>query len=188
MSAGKTAMLLQRVSREPSSKTPLQSEGVRSLGRSLNLLTRSWRTMNRSKQSSNNLSGLDPRGRAVLVQMRDLAPVQSSRIAIPDIVRDKTEMVEQRAVVVAVGASCWKDEGFYEPLLWGLWRRWVVIPRAKVGDEVLVTKFAGYMTRGPADGKRYRLVNDKDIFCAITKAQKAVEETQEQNMMGVAHG
>jgi hypothetical protein len=28
---------------------------------------------------------------------------------------------------------------------------------------------SGYMATSPIDGKRYRLVNDRDIFCAITK-------------------
>jgi co-chaperonin GroES (HSP10) len=37
-----------------------------------------------------------------------------------------------------------------------------------VGDRVLVTQFAGMMAKGPADGQMYRLVNDRDIFCAIT--------------------
>ena len=41
-------------------------------------------------------------------------------------------------------------------------------PRAKVGDRVLVTSFAGFMAVGPKDGKQYRVVNDRDIFCAIT--------------------
>jgi len=31
-----------------------------------------------------------------------------------------------------------------------------------------VTKFAGFMAKGPKDGQMYRLVNDRDIFCAIT--------------------
>jgi co-chaperonin GroES (HSP10) len=61
-------------------------------------------------------------------------------------------MVDNRAVVVAVGESAWHDEPQ---------------PRAKVGDKVLVTKFAGFMAKGPADGEMYRLVNDRDIFCAI---------------------
>lgn len=115
-----------------------------------------------------NTSGLEPRGRAVLIEMYE--PQQkASLIAIPDNVREKTDMMEQRAIVIAVGTSCWEDESS---------------PRAKVGERVLVTKFAGYMTRGPADGKRYRLVNDRDIFCAIT------DESFEQNVQQreVAYG
>src|SRR5258705_8776723 len=73
-------------------------------------------------------------------------------IHVADIVREKTDMMEQRCKVIAIGPSAWNDEAE---------------PRAKVGEFVLVTKFAGYMTYGPRDGKRYRLVNDRDIFGAI---------------------
>lgn len=72
---------------------------------------------------------------------------------LPDSVQGRMSMVDNRAVVVAIGPSAWHDEP---------------APRAKVGDKVLVTKFAGFMAKGPADGQLYRLVNDRDIFCAIT--------------------
>ena len=61
-------------------------------------------------------------------------------------------MVEQRAVVVEVGPACWPDEP----------------ARAQPGDRVLISKLAGYLAKGPADGKLYRLVNDRDIFAKIT--------------------
>ena len=67
-------------------------------------------------------------------------------------------MAEQRAVVVAVGPAAWEDESQ---------------PRAKPGDKVLITNFAGMLTKGTKDGKSYRLVNDRDIFCKI------VEEAEE---------
>lgn len=121
-----------------------------------------------------NESGLEPRGRAVLIQIYE-PERKKSAIVIPETVQDRTDMVEQRATLVAVGPSAWKDEGYWEPFCFGLLRRWVVRPRAKVGEKVLVTKFAGYMTTGPADGKRYRLVNDRDIFGAITAER---EQTQ----------
>jgi len=114
-----------------------------------------------------NLSGLEPRGRAVLVQVDEAAKVPGSKIEIPDFVKDKTDMVEQNAVVIAVGPSAFMDEGFWEPVLGGLWRRWKIIPRAVVGETVIITRFAGYMTKGPRDGKRYRMVNDRDIFGAV---------------------
>ena len=72
---------------------------------------------------------------------------------LPDSVQGRMSMVDNRAVVVAVGPSAWHDEPS---------------PRAQVGDRVLVTKFAGFMAKGPKDVQMYRLVNDRDIFCAIT--------------------
>ena len=116
-----------------------------------------------------NRSGLEARGRAVLIQMDEPKQAKNSAIILPDLVREKTDMVEQRATVIQIGETAWHDEGYWAPWCFGLLRRWTIKPRARVGERVLVTKFAGYMTIGPADGKRYRLVNDRDIFAAITE-------------------
>ena len=98
-----------------------------------------------------NESGLEPLGVAVLVE-----PYEPERkgglIHVPENVRDRTVMADQRAVVVAVGPEAWADER---------------APRAQVGDKVLVTRMAGYMAKGTADGKLYRFVNDRDIFAGI---------------------
>jgi co-chaperonin GroES (HSP10) len=102
----------------------------------------------------NNPSGLKPLGRAVLIEHYE-EESKASLIEIPDIVKERTLMVEQRAVVIEVGPACWPDEP----------------PRAKAGDKVLISKMAGYMALGPSDGKRYRLVNDRDIFAAIVKEE-----------------
>src|ERR1035437_1209804 len=99
-----------------------------------------------------NMSGLDPRGVAVLIKTYE-PERKGGLIEIPDAVAGRQAMVDNRAVVVAIGPSAWHDEPS---------------PRAAVGEKVLVTKFAGFMAKGPADGKMYRLVNDRDIFCAIT--------------------
>lgn len=100
-----------------------------------------------------NVSGLKPLGRAILVE-----PYEPERanalIVMPDSVKVRTMMVEQRAVVVEVGPECWKEEGQ---------------PRAKVGDLVLISAMAGYMAEGTADGCQYRFVNDRDVFAAITE-------------------
>jgi len=99
----------------------------------------------------NNESGLKPLGRAVLI-----APYAPERkqglIQLIDETVSRDQMVEQRAVVVEVGASAWCDEP---------------MPRAKPGDRVLVARFAGFMAKGTADDKQYRFINDKDIFAAI---------------------
>ena len=99
-----------------------------------------------------NPSGLDPRGVAVLVKLYE-PERKGAQIVIPDTVQGRLAMVDNRAVVIAVGPSAWHDEPF---------------PRASVGEKVLITKFAGFIAKGPKDGELYRLVNDRDIFCAIT--------------------
>jgi co-chaperonin GroES (HSP10) len=97
-----------------------------------------------------NESGLIPKGRAVLV--KHYQPEQkASMIVIPDSVKQSQAQVEQRAVVVAIGPAAWPDEP----------------ARAEVGEKVLISKFAGYIAKGPKDGELYALVNDRDIFCGI---------------------
>jgi len=99
-----------------------------------------------------NNSGLLPLGVAVLIQTYE-PERKGAQIVIPDSVQGRMSMVDNRATVIAVGPGAWHDEA---------------TPRAKVGDKVLVTKFVGFMAKGPTDGQLYRLVNDRDIFCAIT--------------------
>ena len=102
-----------------------------------------------------NTSGLEPRGCAVLIQTYE-PELDTTRLQIPDQVRYSQQMMNQRAIVVAIGPSAWQDE-----------RQ----PRAAIGEHVLVTKYAGFMAGADvtADGKVYRLVNDRDIFCAVRK-------------------
>ena len=98
-----------------------------------------------------NDSGLRPLGRAVLV--KPYVPEQTgSLIVLPDSAQERDSLVEQRAIVVEVGEHAWNDE---------------LSPRAKAGDKVLISRFAGYLAKGTADGVLYRIVNDRDIFAAI---------------------
>lgn len=99
-----------------------------------------------------NTSGLKPLGRAVLVEPYEPERVNSI-IEIPDIVKDKTIAADTRVVVIEIGEACWPDEP----------------PRAKVGDKVLISKFAGFVAVGTADNKRYRFINDRDVFAQIVK-------------------
>lgn len=100
-----------------------------------------------------NKSGLEPLAQAVLVEPYEPEfTVKSSIIAIPPSARERMTLAEQRAVVVAVGPEAWKDEKG---------------PRAKPGDKVMVSAYAGTMTVGPLDGKQYRVVNARDVFLKI---------------------
>ena len=100
-----------------------------------------------------NKSGLKPLGRAVLVSPYE-PEKKDSLIVMPDTVKERTLMVETRAVVIEAGPEAWVGESK---------------PRAVPGDKVMIAKFAGVMAKGTADGKDYRLVNDNDIYCAITE-------------------
>jgi co-chaperonin GroES (HSP10) len=107
------------------------------------------------KTAMTNTSGLEPLGRAVLV--KHYVPEQRGmKLVLPDSVKERTLMVEQRAVVIAVGPACWPDEP----------------ARAAIGDRVMISKLAGYMAKGPADGEIYQFINDKDIFAKITAEEE----------------
>lgn len=100
-----------------------------------------------------NKSGLEPLGRAVLVKYYDVPERKESVIVIPENYQERQLMLEQRAVVVAIGKACWPDEP----------------PRAAVGDKVLIAKMAGFPAKGTLDGESYRFVNDRDIFARVTE-------------------
>lgn len=102
-----------------------------------------------------NSSGLKPLGVAVLVEPYE-PERRTSLIELPPEVAAREAMVENRAIVIEAGPEAWGTEK---------------APRAQPGDKVLIAKFAGHMTKGTADGKIYRLVNDRDIFCKIEKEQ-----------------
>lgn len=101
-----------------------------------------------------NPSGLEPLGRAILVEHYE-PERKESVIILTETTHDRSLMVEQRATVVAVGPAAWPNEP----------------PRAKPGDRVMIAKLAGYLAVGPADGKRYRLINDQDVFAKITHTE-----------------
>lgn len=99
-----------------------------------------------------NESGIEPVGHAVLLLPYN-PEVESSVIELPPDVKRGLAMIEARAIVVSVGPEAWKGK----------------VPRAKVGDKVLISKFCGAMLRGPWDDKQYRMINDEDIYAVITK-------------------
>jgi hypothetical protein len=109
-----------------------------------------------------NRSGLHPQGVAIL-----LAPyepevqVWSDTLVIPDSVRESLQVLENRQVVIEAGPEAWSDE-----------RQ----PRAHPGDVVMITKHAGFVATG-ADGKLYRMVNAREVFCKIdTSAFEAAKK------------
>lgn len=100
-----------------------------------------------------NLTGLKPLGQAVLVEPYEPERhVRSRIIEIPVTAQERMTMAETRAIVIAVGPEAWKDEKQ---------------PRAKIGDKVMVSAYAGTMTTSPVNGKKYRVINARDIFLQI---------------------
>lgn len=118
-----------------------------------------WREAEVVKLPPRNRSGLHPKGHAVLVQAYEpemKRAAEESLIVIPEQVQESTDILENRVRVIEIGSSSWDGERE---------------PRAKVGDIVLVTRLAGFRKKGN-DGKLYRLVNDRDIFCVCDAGEE----------------
>lgn len=112
--------------------------------------------MSNSPKSSmmTNTSGLRPLGIAVLVEPYETELV-SKILHIPETARERSMMVEVHATVVAIGPEVH------------------AVRKIEPGDKVLVSKWCGHITQGPADGRLYRMVNAEDIFCVIVKEAKS---------------
>jgi co-chaperonin GroES (HSP10) len=113
-----------------------------------------------------NKSGLHPQGHAVLLEPYEPeVKIWSDTLIIPDAVRESLQVLENRQVVVEIGPEAWADEKE---------------PRARVGDVVLITKHAGFVSTG-ADGRLYRMVNGREVFCRIDeKAFAAARAAKEK--------
>jgi co-chaperonin GroES (HSP10) len=99
-----------------------------------------------------NKSGLHPQGHAVLTEPYEPeVKLWSDTLIIPDEVRQSLSVLENLVRVVEIGQAAWIDEP---------------APRAKVGDVVFITKHAGFVATG-ADGKLYRMINAREVFCQI---------------------
>lgn len=100
--------------------------------------------------ANSNPSGIRPKGHAVLGLPYE-APKKDSRIVLPDTVKERTQMLQDRVRIVAIGAACWNDEP---------------IQRAHIGDLVLIPYLSGRMVRGK-DGVLYRMINDRDVIAEV---------------------
>ena len=104
-----------------------------------------------------NTSGYHPKGRAVLVKPVELityvkneAPTLASKgFVVPGVQGERSKMLEEKGLLVEVGAAAWLDEPE---------------PRAYVGDIVLISKWCGTLITGK-DGQTYRMCNADDVYC-----------------------
>lgn len=106
--------------------------------------------MTTHKAISTNKTGVIPKGHAVLAEPFEKKK-DNSLIVLPDNVKERSQMIEDRLRILDHGAACWIDEPE---------------PRAQIGDLVLIPNMAGRMVRG-TDGKMYRIINDKDVIAVV---------------------
>lgn len=99
-----------------------------------------------------NQSGLVPLGRAVLIKPME-PEITKGVIVIPDSVKEGHKMREIRGQVMGIGPEAWREER---------------VPRAKVGDFVLISQWCGVVLQGIDDGEWYRMVNGDDVYCGTS--------------------
>lgn len=98
-----------------------------------------------------NKSGLAPIEYKVLIELDEVGRKTSGGLFLPDTVREKEQMMQVKATLIAIGGNAFDDMSEPVPV---------------VGDKVYVAKAAGYNVVG-MNGKQYRLMNDKDIAAII---------------------
>lgn len=102
-----------------------------------------------------NSSGIRPTEFKVLILPSEVAGMIGS-IHIPDEHKDRAQFAQQEGVIVALAPLAFTyDE----------WKG-VEDQKPKPGDRVLFAKFAGFEHKGK-DGKKYRVVNDKDVSAVL---------------------
>lgn len=97
-------------------------------------------------------SGFAPSGHLVLIYPDPISEYSPGGISLPAAKVEQEYLAQVFALMVRVGPNAWFDEP---------------TPRAIVGQRVMVAKFTGQIFKG-SDGRRYRLVNDKDILGVVT--------------------
>lgn len=99
-----------------------------------------------------NESGIIPAGHRVIVRMDEVERQTESGIILREDTADREEMAGTKATVIAVGPSAWADQK-----IGGQW--------AKVGDRVMIAKFAGQLWKRA--NVKYRVISDLDVIAVI---------------------
>ncbi len=100
-----------------------------------------------------NKSGLEPVEYKIIVELEETSDRTEGGIWIPISVKDKRDMFQVQATLIAVGGNAFEGWNGSVP---------------KVGDKVYVAKGGGYRVVG-LDENKYQLMNDKDIAAIIKK-------------------
>lgn len=99
-----------------------------------------------------NESGIEPCGHRIVVRVDEVERQTESGIILREDTADREEMSGTKATVVAVGPSAWADQK-----IGGQW--------AKVGDRVMIAKFAGQLWKRA--NVKYRVISDLDVIAVI---------------------
>lgn len=102
-----------------------------------------------------NKSGITPVGISILVKPDPVEQTTESGIVISTHEQHhREEMGQTDGVVIAIAEHAYFDEK----------------PRCKVGDRVIMAKYAG-MVREGNDGETYRLIKDNDVLAILAEKE-----------------
>lgn len=114
-----------------------------------------------------NFSGIQPVEDKLLL-LPDEPTANIRGIIKPDKVRDQERLAQVRALLVAVGGNCFED-----------WDD----PIPKVGDRVMVMKYAGIQGIEGADKRTYQICTARDITAILTD-EDHVEKLEPRRPLG----
>lgn len=100
--------------------------------------------------------GWKPCGFRLIVWPVEIEEKTMGGIVMPSQYRDKEEMAQIEAVVLAIGPEAWADR----PTARGDW--------CTIGDTVMIAQYAGKLKKG-RDGKNYRVISDLDVIAVKEK-------------------
>ena len=121
-----------------------------------------------------NRSGIYPRGNRVLVYPDPIDDgLKTTKIELPESVRDKYQTGQASGVLIAAGPDAWSHitEKVYRVIdgsmrLAEVRQRGYSKPFAKEGERVSYAKYAGRRFTGK-DGKKYLVINDEDVTTGL---------------------
>ncbi len=102
--------------------------------------------------TTQNESGIHPVEYKILVQLDEVEQKTTGGVFIPDMVRDQKSEAQERATFIEGGGAAFEG--------------WVPSDVPKIGNRVLIARYEGRAFTGK-DGRRYRLMHDKDLVAFI---------------------
>lgn len=101
-----------------------------------------------------NESGIYPVEYRVLIAPIEVQEKTKGGIIIPDETKERDQFAQMKGTLVAVSPLAFTYDD------------WKGAEKPKPGDQVLFAKYAGAVVDGK-DGRKYRIVNDKDIAAVL---------------------
>jgi len=102
-----------------------------------------------------NPSGIEPTEYKVLIEQDKVEEKTKGGIILPDEHKDRQQFAQVRGRIVAMSPFAFPYE-----------KDWPDDTKPQPGDRVMFAKFAGADVEG-ADGKTYRIANDKDVTAVL---------------------